>query len=113
MTRVLDLNSVQSSFMDLTLRDDAHTVVHLDIPTEALVNELQNMGPELKKMETGDRSSVDMIYDLAARLINCNSDFIKVTGEELRTKYRMNLVVMLTFFNSYMGFIKELSNQKN
>lgn len=113
MSRVLDLNSVQSSFMDLTLRDDAHTMVQLDIPTEALVNELQNMGPELKKMETGDRTAVNMIYDLAARLINCNSDFLTVTGEELRTKYRMNLVVMLTFFKSYMGFINELSNQKN
>lgn len=113
MTRVLDLNSVQSSFMDLTLRDDARTVVHLDIPPEALVNELQNMGPELKKMETGDRTAVDMIYDLAARLINCNSDFLTVTSEELRTKYRMNLVVTLAFFNSYMGFISELSNQKN
>jgi hypothetical protein len=99
--------------MDLTLRDDAHTVVHLDIPTEALVNELQNMLPELEKIKTGDRSSVDMIYDLAARLINCNSDFIKVTGQELLTKYRMNLLVTLAFFNSYMGFISELNNQKN
>lgn len=113
MARTLDLNGVQHSFMDLTLRDDAHTVVHLDIPTEGLVNELQNMGPELKKMETGDRSAVDMIYDLAARLINCNFDFFKVTGQELRTKYGMNLVVMLVFFNTYMGYITELTNQKN
>lgn len=113
MARVLDLNSVQSSFMDLTLRDDARTVVHLEIPTEELVRELENMGPELKKLETGDRTAVDMIYDLAARLINCNSDFLKVTGQELRTKYGMNLVVTLSFFSAYMGFINELSNQKN
>lgn len=113
MARVLDLNNVQQSFMDLTLQDDARTVVHLDIPQEALVSELQGMGPELEKLKTGDRDSVDMIYDLAARLISCNLDYFTVTGRELREKYGMNLFSAIAFFSAYMGFINELSNQKN
>lgn len=113
MARVLDLNKVQNSFMDLTLQDTAQTVVHLDIPTEALVSELEGMGPELKKLEAGDRSSVDAIYDLAARLINCNLDLFTVTGKELQGKYGMNLFSAIAFFSAYLGFINELSNEKN
>lgn len=113
MARVLDLNSVQSSIMDLTLQDEARTVVHLDFPTEALVRELEGMSPELKKIEKGDRSSVEIIYDLAARLISCNFDYFKVTGEELRTKYNMGLYSAITFFSAYLDFINDLGNAKN
>lgn len=113
MARVLDLNCVQSSLMDLTLQDENRTVLSLDFPTEALVRELENMSPELAKIEKGDRSAVDMIYDLAARLISCNFDFVKVTAEELRGKYRMNLFSAIQFFNGYLDAINELSNSKN
>ena len=113
MARVLDLNSVQESLLDLTLRDAAHTVVHLDIPSEALINELENMGPELKKMETGDESAVRMIYDLAARLINCNLDNFQTTGEDLRNKYGLHLVAALTFFSGYMDAVDDLVKRKN
>jgi hypothetical protein len=113
MARILDLNNVQQSFMDLTLQDDARTVVHLDIPKESMVSELQGMGPELEKIKKGDRESVDLIYDLAARLINCNLDYFTTTGQELREKYGMNLFSAIAFFSAYLGFINELSNQKN
>lgn len=111
MPRVLDFNELQSSMMDITLRDEARTVVHLDIPNEVLINELQNM--DLEKMKTGSQEAVNGIYDLAARLINCNLDYFKTTGDELLRKYNMNLVLLLQFFSAYMDCIEELSNQKN
>lgn len=113
MARVLDLNEVQSSFMDLTLRDPARTVVHLDLPTEELVNELQNMQKDIDKMKTGDQAAVMAIYELMASLVNCNMDYFKVTAEELPRKYGMNLVVTLSFFSVYIGYIEELANSKN
>lgn len=113
MARVLDLNNIQDSLLDLTLRDAARTVVHLDIPNEALISELENLGPELKKLEAGNRASVDMAYDLAARLINCNFDGFRATGQELRTKYGMHLVATLNFFSGYMSAIDELIKEKN
>lgn len=113
MPRALDFNEVQSSFLDITLRDDARTVVHMDLPNEGLIAELQGMQGELQQMKTGNQSAVNDIYDLGARLISCNFDLFQVTGEELRTKYGMNLVLMLTFFAAYMGAINELNNQKN
>jgi hypothetical protein len=113
MPRVLDFNELQSSFLDITLKDEARTVVHLDLPNEALINELQNMGPEIEKMKTGTQAAVQSIYDLAARLISCNLDYFSTTGDELLIKYKMNLVLILQFFSTYMDCITELSNQKN
>ena len=55
MARVLDFNELQSSFLDITLRDEARTVVHLDLPNEALINELENMDQEIENMKTGTR----------------------------------------------------------
>lgn len=111
MPRVLDFNNLQSSILDITLRDEARTVVHLDLPNEALISELQNI--DLEEMKTGNQAAVKGIYDLAAQLINCNLDYFKTTGDELLRKYNMNLVLLLQFFSAYMDCITELSNQKN
>ena len=113
MSRTLDFNEVQSSFFDITLRDPDRTVVHLDIPTEETINALENMQGELERMKTGDKAAVAAIYDLAARLINCNFDYFTVTGEELQKKYGMNMVLTLKFFSTYMSYIEELTEQKN
>lgn len=113
MARVLDFNDLQNSILDITLRDEARTVVHLDLPNEALINELENMDQEIENMKTGNQAAVKGIYDLAARLINCNLDYFKTTGDELLRKYNMNLVLMLQFFSKYMECVEELKNQKN
>ncbi len=113
MARVLDLNIVQNSIMDLTLQDANRTVVHLDFPTEELVQELEAMQGEFEALKKGDRRAVEKIYDLAASLINCNFDYFKVTGQELRNTYRMNVVGALQFFSAYLSFLEDLKNEKN
>ena len=113
MARTLDLNRIQTSIMDLTLQDETRTVVHLDFPTEELVQELEAMKDELDALRKGDRQAVEKIYDLAASLINCNFDFLTVTGEELRTTYRMNVLGALQFFSAYLSFLDDLKNEKN
>lgn len=113
MARALDFNELQDSILDITLKDEARTVVHLDLPNEALINELQHMGPTLESMKTGNQSAVKSIYDLAAKLINCNLDFFQTTGDELLGKYRMNLVLMMQFYQKYSDCIEEIQNAKN
>ena len=113
MPRVLDLNEVQSSFMDLILRDEARTVVHLEIPNEGLIDELQNMQARLEGMKKGDKPAITAIYDLMASLVNCNQDLFTVTGDELVEKYKMYPAVALKFFSEYMRNIEELANAKN
>lgn len=113
MAHVLDLNNVQRPTLELTLMDDNRTLFRVKTPTESMVQELQQMVPDLERLTKGDKEAVDLIYDLAARLISCNRDFIKVTAEELRGKYRMDLESAILFFNAYMDFISAVTNEKN
>lgn len=113
MAVTLDLNELSCSMMDITLRDKDRTVVHLDIPTEELVQELDAMQPELNNLKTGDFSAVRKIYELAAKVINVNVDGFHVTAEDLPKKYGMNILASLQFFNAYIDAVKALENQKN
>ena len=113
MARVLDLNTVQSSILDITLQDKDRTVVHLDVPSEELVRELEALVPELDKLKKGDRAAVNETYEVAAKLINCNQDYFQVTAQELRTTYRMNLLSAINFLSAYFDCIEALANQKN
>lgn len=113
MARILDLNAQQRSLLDVTLQDAERTVVHLDIPTEGMVNDLQTLIPEFEKIKTGDRSNVDIMYNLAASLLNCNQDYFAVKPEELPGKYRMNLVSVINFFAAYFAALEDLTKEKN
>ncbi len=114
MARLLDFNSVKVQTLDIVLRDEARTEIHLRYPTEGLVQELMRISPEMHKvLETGDAESLSLTYDLVARLINCNRDGIKVTGEELRTKYNMDFEMIIVFCTNYLDFLKETTDAKN
>lgn len=114
MARLLDFNSVEIQTLDIVLRDEARTKIHLRYPTEGLVQELMRISPEMHKvLETGDAESLNLTYDLVARLINCNRDGIKVTGEELRTKYNMDFEMIIVFCTNYLDFLKEMTAAKN
>ena len=112
-TKVLDLNSAQRPTLELTMMDEDRTLLRVKTPPENMIQELQNMKDDLAKLETGDRDAVAMIYDLAARLLSCNRDFIKVTVKDLRGKYRVDLEALLLIYSAYLDFINALRNEKN
>ncbi|MBR5862250.1 MAG: hypothetical protein IKZ08_02875 [Bacteroidales bacterium] len=114
MARVLDLNTAARPTLELTMQDEDKTLFRVSTPTEGLLEELKSITPEMQAViEKGDEQGVKEIYELAAKLISCNRDFKKVTGEELRGKYRMDLESAILFFNAYLDFINELTNAKN
>lgn len=110
---ILDLNTVQRPTLEVTLMDEARTLLRVTTPTEAVVREFEALLPELGKIQRGDRSAVDLIYDIMARVLSCNRDFIKVTPEELRGKYRMDLETAIIFMAEYNKFIDGIQNEKN
>ena len=112
-TRVLDLNSAKRPTLELTMMDDDRTVLRVKTPPEEMIQELQAMRDDLAKLETGDRSAVDMIYDLAARLLSYTRDFIKVTAADRRGKYRGDLESLILIYGAYLDFINALTNEKN
>ena len=111
MARVLDLNSVQRPTLELTLMDKDRTTLRVTIPKEALIQELQ--GIDTEALTKGDRDSVDIAFDLAARLISCNRDYVEVTAQELRSTYNMDMEALLIFFGAYWEFIDEVIKAKN
>ena len=114
MARLLDFNSIEVQTLDIVLRDEARTLVHLRYPTEGLVQELTRIAPHMNKvLETGDEESLSLTYDLVARIVNCNRDGIKVTGDELRTKYGMDFECIVLLCANYLDFLKDITNAKN
>lgn len=112
--KTLDFNAIDRPVLKLTMADDARTVIRVSTPTEGLVEELQATTPKLQEaFKAGGAESIGMCYNLAARLISCNLDFVDVTAEELIKTYRIDLQGLIVFYSAYMEFINEISNAKN
>ena len=114
MAYVLDLNQSHQYTLELQMTDEAQTVFRVGLPTEAMKQELETMLPELTpRMAKGDKEAVEVIYDLAARLISRNRNFMVVSGDDLRDKYNMDAESALVFFNAYLGFLASVASEKN
>lgn len=110
---VLNLNTAKRPVFTLTLMDAEETTLHVKVPSMDLFKELQASASELDKLNEGDPETVDMVYDLTARLLSCNREHITLTPDELRGKYNMELEDLLLVFSGYMGFLTDIANEKN
>lgn len=113
VNKTLNFNQLRPT-LELTMMDEAQTVIKVGTPSVGLLEELEALLPEFETLaRSGNREAIAAIYDMAARLINCNYSFITVIGEELRTKYGMGLDAMQIFFSAYMDFVSDIYNAKN
>ena len=114
MAKILDFNVLQQPTQVLQMADDDKTVIHVSAPTVDLVDELKNNGAALEKaLASNSPDTTRLVYGLAARLISCNLDGIVVTAEDLAVKYRMSLVSLRIFFETYVEFLNEITDSKN
>lgn len=114
MAKTLDFNKLNRPVLQLVMQDDEKTVIKVTTPSVDLIEELQATLPELQNnLTTGDRSAIELCYDLAARLMSCNRSFVNVTAEDLREKYRMDLESIIVFYSAYLDFIGEIASAKN
>lgn len=115
MSKTLDFNLVSKPKLSLVMQDEAKTHIDVSLPTEGLMEELQAQLPTLEPaLASGNNvEAIGLCYDLAARLINCNYSGVVVTAEELRSKYKLDFVMLLLFFNAYLDFVNEIQNAKN
>lgn len=114
MAKTLDFNALNRPTLPLVMPDEAKTKIDVVAPTEGLVEELQSLAPNMEKaLAAENETAVPVIYDLAARLISCNKQGLKVTAEDLRDKYKLNLEALIFFYNAYMDFMAEITNAKN
>lgn len=115
----LNFNTVNRPTLELTMMDEAKTVITVTSPNEGLVEELEATMPELQKVfEPGDQGTVEAAYDLAARLMSCNKEGLQVSVADLRGKYWpedaiTNMLYLTMFYSAYLDFIQEINNAKN
>lgn len=114
MAKNLDFNSVQRPTLVLTMKDAAKTKIRVSTPTEDIVEKLQTVSHELNEvLANGDGASIRATFDLAAQLISCNRDGIRVTAEQLRDEFNLDLEDLVIFFSAYIDFVEEISRAKN
>lgn len=114
MAKSLDFNSVQRPTLELTMKDDARTVIRVSMPKEALIERLSAGLSELREIVAQqDGESIRALFELAADLISCNRNFVTVTAEDLRDKYHMDFEDLTIFFSAYLDFVNEIQNAKN
>lgn len=110
----LDFNSLQQSVLELTMKDEDRTQIRVTTPTEGLVERMRTAALELRKVtQTRDVGMIDNLYVLIAEVISCNTDFLTVTADDLKHKYRLSLGDLVIFMNLYLDFINEIAKAKN
>jgi hypothetical protein len=114
MSKITDLRAVSRPTMTTILPDG--TVLHLCAPTVELVNEMKEGSAVLfanLRGENGETATREAVYDLTAKLINCNYDNFVTTPEALATTYGMDNKVLEAFYLDYVTFLQSLEKQKN
>ena len=114
MAKILDLNALEQPTLELRMRDDNKTIFRLTTPTTRLVEKFVAAKEEISTVaKTRDGESIKKLFELIAEIVSCNADFITVTAEELRDKYRLQFSDLVVIFAAYLDFIKEFNEAKN
>ena len=114
MAKMLDLNALEQPILEVKLRDDNRTIFRLTTPTTKLVDRFVAAKGEMSEIASSrDAEKIKKLYELTAELISCNAEYITVTAEELRDKYRLTFGDIIVIFAAYLDFIKEFNNAKN
>ena len=114
MANITDLRLADYPTMTLVLPDG--TAVHICAPTVELVEELRRSNRKLNAVlqgAEGDDKLKKAVYELAAKLINCNEDAITVTAESLAVQHRASLKALQVFYQDYTTFLSSLEHAKN
>lgn len=114
-SRAIDFNAIEQPTLDVTMRDKDKTELHLSVPSVEFVEKIQALEPVLSKMKKGENAveAVKKVYTFFAEIFSHNEDGIKVTAEDLRDKYKLNLVHLFQLYNEYKAFIEDINNAKN
>ena len=112
MNHITDLRFADFPTMVLLLAGDV--VVHITPPSYELIEEVKQSRRVLESLLHGDDTRKQKaVYDLAAKVINCNDSEFTTTGFELLTTYRWGARAVSKFFEDYRAFIESLENEKN
>ena len=112
MAELLSFNRHRPPILPLELPDG--TMINLCPPTVDLQDEVRaNLSQLHKLLQGGEEEIKSALYDLAARLMNCNRNLMTFTGQQLKQQYKMDVADLVVFYSSYADYIKEIESAKN
>lgn len=110
----LNFNKYRPPILKVEMLDDADTVIHVTPPTVDLQEELRARLPELNALLTGGEDEQRVaLFDLAARLMSCNRNMLKITPQQLRATYNLDEEDLVVFYEAYADFLKGIEHAKN
>lgn len=114
MAKTLSFNKYRPPILPVELLDKQKTVLHITPPTVALQEELRARMTELNALLTGgDEEQRAGLWSLAARLMSCNRNMMKITPDALRTTYGLDEEDLIVFYDEYAAFLNDLETAKN
>ena len=114
MAKMLDFNSFVQPELPITFADANKTIVHVTAPSVDLIDQLEANLDALRELaKNTNKETVAACYDLAAKLISCNTECLTITGADLRGKYGVSIVMLIAFYSGYLEFIEDIKNAKN
>lgn len=108
---VLDFTKVKKRTMQVIFNDSKNTSVEVLTPTKAIMDEIIVIDELLRDPEKAENVTNDMIYELCCKIVNRNTDQIKITKKYLEQVWDIDDVYL--FYYSYANFITDQANSKN
>lgn len=107
-------NRFRPPILPIEMPDADNTVLHITPPTVELQEELRATARELNSLLTGgDAEQREAMYDLAARLMSCNRNMLKITPEDLHKVYHLDAEDLVEFYHAYVEFVTGIEHAKN
>ena len=114
MAKGLNFRNFNQPTLPLDMNDAEETRITVTSPTVELTERLEaNQDAIVAVFERGDRESLEEVWALAADLISCNREHIKVTVAELKGKYGVSYEMLMAFLTTYSEFVNEIESAKN
>lgn len=113
MSKTLDFSIRKKQHLTVVLPDENNTTLLVTMPNKKLFDEIMASQQLLTKanQEELDNSSIDELYGLCSKILSRNKANIQVDVKLLEDNFDFEDVVVL--FQSYVGFISEVTSTKN
>lgn len=113
MAKSLNFNNIRKKYLTITLADEKNTTLMIGMPTKAVMDELVTLQSDLETISKGDNGTevTEELYRSCAKIMSRNKGGIQITKEYIETIFDFEDIMI--FFEAYMGFISEATNEKN
>lgn len=113
MAKTLDFNKVQKKYLCVVLADEKNTTLMIGTPTKAIMDDLLVLKASFDTLAEDETNveATDDLYNACAKVMSRNKAGITITKEKLENLFDFEDIMI--FFESYMGFIDEITTVKN